>query len=85
VPQRSRSDRTPKRPECAAVISAVLTIGRILKISITAEGIETDQQFEALRTAGVNMAQGYLFGKPRPGSELNFGSCGEDRAAEAAA
>ncbi len=70
-----------KRAECAAVISAVLTLGRILEISITAEGIETEQQFEALRAAGVNMAQGYLFGKACPGPELNFGQFAKGSAA----
>jgi EAL domain-containing protein (putative c-di-GMP-specific phosphodiesterase class I) len=37
-----------------------------------AEGIETKQQFELLRAAGVNFVQGYLFGRPLPLSELDF-------------
>ncbi len=74
-----------KRAECAAVISSVLTIGRILDISVTAEGVETEQQFTVLRAAGVNTVQGYLFGKPCPGSQLDFGHCGGDQLAEAVA
>jgi EAL domain-containing protein (putative c-di-GMP-specific phosphodiesterase class I) len=37
-----------------------------------AEGIETVQQFEILRASGVQFAQGYLFGRPCPASELDF-------------
>ena len=74
-----------KRAECAAVISSVLTIGRILDISVTAEGVETEQQFTALRAAGVNTVQGYLFGRPCPGSQLDFGHYGGDQLAEAVA
>jgi EAL domain-containing protein (putative c-di-GMP-specific phosphodiesterase class I) len=35
-------------------------------MSVTAEGCETSEQFERLRTLGVNFAQGYLLGRPRP-------------------
>jgi EAL domain-containing protein (putative c-di-GMP-specific phosphodiesterase class I) len=38
----------------------------------TVEGIETEQQFEYMRKAGVNLAQGYLFSRPVPISELDF-------------
>jgi c-di-GMP-related signal transduction protein len=36
----------------------------------TAEGVETAEQFERLRTLGVNFAQGYLLGRPAPLGEL---------------
>jgi EAL domain-containing protein (putative c-di-GMP-specific phosphodiesterase class I) len=39
---------------------------------VTAEGVETREQFELLRAAGVNQVQGYLFGRPSPVGELNF-------------
>jgi EAL domain-containing protein (putative c-di-GMP-specific phosphodiesterase class I) len=35
-----------------------------------AEGIETEQQFDLLRAAGVTFGQGYLLGKPRAVTEL---------------
>ena len=37
---------------------------------VTAEGVETREQFELLRTLGVNFAQGYLLGRPVPIGEL---------------
>ena len=36
------------------------------------EGIETEQQLEYMRQAGVELAQGYLFSRPVPASELDF-------------
>jgi len=50
----------------------VLALGAGLDLPTVAEGIETVQQFEILRASGVQFAQGYLFGKPCPASELDF-------------
>jgi diguanylate cyclase (GGDEF)-like protein len=60
------------RSDCDAVISSVLTLARGLSISITAEGVETDEQFALLRNAGVDFLQGYLFGRPVPLGKLQF-------------
>ena len=35
-------------------------------MSVTAEGVETHEQFEESENAGVNFAQGYLLGRPMP-------------------
>jgi EAL domain-containing protein (putative c-di-GMP-specific phosphodiesterase class I) len=63
----------------------VQALGLGLDILTTAEGVETEQQFEMLRAAGVNLIQGYLFGRPCPASELSFAEVDEDRAMESAA
>jgi diguanylate cyclase (GGDEF)-like protein len=60
------------RSDCDAVISSVLTLARGLNISVTAEGVETDEQFALLRSAGVDLLQGYLFGRPVPLDQLQF-------------
>jgi diguanylate cyclase (GGDEF)-like protein len=54
----------------SAIISSVVTLARGLDMSVTAEGVETREQFEMLRTLGVNFAQGYLLGRPAPLAEL---------------
>jgi diguanylate cyclase (GGDEF)-like protein len=69
---RSFTEGMGKRSDCDAVISSVLTLARGLNISITAEGVETDEQFALLRSAGVDLLQGYLFGKPVPMGQLQF-------------
>ena len=63
----------PNRADCAAIVSAVTSLGRSLQIDTTAEGVETAEQFTLLQAAGCTQAQGYLFSKPKPVAELNFG------------
>jgi len=55
-----------------AIVGAVIGLARGLDMATTAEGIESEQQFEIMRIAGVTLAQGYLFGRPCPKSELRF-------------
>jgi predicted signal transduction protein with EAL and GGDEF domain len=47
-----------------AVVQAIVALGRALGLSITAEGVETEQQRVLLRLAGCDEMQGYLLGKP---------------------
>jgi diguanylate cyclase (GGDEF)-like protein len=61
-----------KRSDCAAIVSSIISLGRGLGIQTMAEGVETEQQFERLRTAGVDYCQGYLFGRPVPAPALDF-------------
>jgi diguanylate cyclase (GGDEF)-like protein len=63
----------PNRADCAAIVSAVTSLGRSLQIDTTAEGVETAEQFTLLQAAGCTQAQGYLFSKPKLVGELNFG------------
>jgi diguanylate cyclase (GGDEF)-like protein len=57
---------------CKASVASVLTLARHLDMVVTAEGVETKQQFQLLRAAGVHQVQGYFFARPSPVSELNF-------------
>jgi diguanylate cyclase (GGDEF)-like protein len=61
-----------ERRDYAAVVSSVLALAQGLDKLTTVEGIETEQQFEYMRQAGVDLAQGYLFSRPVPVSELDF-------------
>jgi diguanylate cyclase (GGDEF)-like protein len=62
----------PHRPDCGAIICAMMTLGQSLDIITTAEGVETWEQLKLLRAAGCSQAQGYLFGRPRPAPDLDF-------------
>jgi len=59
------------RIDCKAVVSAVLTLAKGLGKITTAEGVETTEQFEFLRASGVDLVQGYLFGRPMPVARFN--------------
>ena len=63
-----------ERRDYAAVVSSVLALAKGLDKVTTVEGIETEEQFEYMRAAGVELAQGYLFGKPVPISEFGRAS-----------
>ena len=60
-----------KAPDAAAIVHAVVSLGRGLGMKVTAEGVETAEQHLFLRAAGVHSMQGYRFGKPGPASEIN--------------
>jgi EAL domain-containing protein (putative c-di-GMP-specific phosphodiesterase class I) len=72
---KSFTQNMTKRSECAAIISATLTLAQSLNIATTAEGVETADQYRILRLAGVTSLQGYLFKRPVPAEEIEFGTC----------
>ncbi|MFQ5689898.1 MAG: EAL domain-containing protein [Gemmatimonadota bacterium] len=49
-----------------AIVQTVLTLARTLKLTVTAEGIETEAQAEKLRAMGCDMGQGFYLGRPAP-------------------
>lgn len=57
-------------PTNAAIVSTILAMGHNLKLSVTAEGVETKEQYEALRDKGCDVIQGYYFSKPLPKNEF---------------
>jgi EAL domain-containing protein (putative c-di-GMP-specific phosphodiesterase class I) len=56
--------------EAAAIVHAVVSLGRGLGMKVTAEGVETAEQQLFLRAAGVHAMQGYRFGRPVPAEEV---------------
>ncbi len=49
-----------------AMIRAVVAMADSLGIAVTAEGTETESEYELIRRLGCSQAQGYLFGHPVP-------------------
>jgi diguanylate cyclase (GGDEF)-like protein len=58
------------RTDCITIVRAVTTLGHDLGIAITAEGVETEQQLDALERAGCTEVQGYLFSPPVAGGAV---------------
>jgi diguanylate cyclase (GGDEF)-like protein len=69
---RSFVHELSKNADCAAIVSAVASLGRDMRIGTVAEGVETEDQLILVRAAGCTHAQGYLFGRPCPAAELVF-------------
>ncbi|MGD8107882.1 EAL domain-containing protein [Pantoea sp. FN0302] len=57
--------------EALAIIRAITGMSRSLDIQITAEGVESREQFDKLKEEGCTLFQGYFFGRPQP-SELRL-------------
>ena len=54
------------------IVQSILLLGTALGIEVVAEGVETPAQAEALRRLGGRHAQGFLFARPVPASELKL-------------
>ncbi len=55
-----------QNPRDDAIVRAVITLGTSLDMTVVAEGVETEAQSAALRSAGCPLAQGFLFSRPLP-------------------
>jgi len=52
------------------IVRAIVGLGRNLGLGLIAEGVETEAQLAVIRTLGCQLAQGYLFSKPKPAAEI---------------
>ena len=59
-----------KAADAAAIVHAVVSLGRGLGMKVTAEGVETAEQQLFLRAAGVHSMQGFRFGRPVSAAEI---------------
>lgn len=50
----------------AAIVETIIAMAEHLELTVIAEGVETNEQFEWLRERGCRFFQGYLFGRPGP-------------------
>jgi EAL domain-containing protein (putative c-di-GMP-specific phosphodiesterase class I) len=55
-----------KNPQSAAIVRAMIGLGRALSLPVTAEGVETDAQLAFLAAEFCTEIQGFLIGKPLP-------------------
>jgi diguanylate cyclase (GGDEF)-like protein/PAS domain S-box-containing protein len=56
-------------PDDAAIVAAIITMARSLKLTVVAEAVETEEQLSLLRSLQCDQMQGYLFSRPLPADE----------------
>jgi diguanylate cyclase (GGDEF)-like protein/PAS domain S-box-containing protein len=56
--------------DAQAIIRSIVSLGQGLGVTITAEGVETEDELSCLRAEGCHEAQGFLFSKARPHDEI---------------
>ncbi|TGE01293.1 putative bifunctional diguanylate cyclase/phosphodiesterase [Methylobacterium nonmethylotrophicum] len=59
-----------EKDEAAAIVHVVAELGRTLRITTTAEGVETPEQLARLRASGFSEVQGYLLSRPLPAAAV---------------
>ena len=62
-----------------AIVRAVIGLCSSLGIVTTAEGVETEEQVDRLRSEGCNQLQGFIFGRPMPVADVHRLLGGPDR------
>ena len=55
----------------ACIVNAIVAMAHGLKLEIVAEGVETDEQLEYLRSLGCHQVQGFFYGPARPAVEIS--------------
>jgi diguanylate cyclase (GGDEF)-like protein/PAS domain S-box-containing protein len=59
-----------KDPEDAAIVGAIISMARNLKLKVIAEGVETSEQLAFLRKHHCDEIQGYYFSRPLPAADI---------------
>src|SRR5207237_9639597 len=52
--------------DARAIVAAIVTLGRAIGLTVSAEGVETQAQKDIMLAAGCDQLQGFLFGAPQP-------------------
>jgi diguanylate cyclase (GGDEF)-like protein/PAS domain S-box-containing protein len=60
----------PENTENAALVEAIISMGRALGLAVVAEGVETAEQRDFLAARGCRYGQGYLFGRAMSADEF---------------
>ncbi|MES2819468.1 MAG: EAL domain-containing protein [Pseudomonadota bacterium] len=67
---RSFVDGLPEGEQDAQIAMAIIAMAHSLKLSVIAEGVESQAQLDFLREHGCDEVQGYLLGRPMPAHQL---------------
>ena len=51
-------------PAMQAIVKTIIALGKSLDVTVTAEGVESEEQAAMLREFGCPQVQGFLYGQP---------------------
>jgi len=57
-------------PDDKAIVNAIVTMAHNLKLTVVAEGVETEKQLSFLNSSGCDEIQGFLLGIPLPSPDF---------------
>ncbi|MEF2552985.1 bifunctional diguanylate cyclase/phosphodiesterase [Aurantimonas sp. A2-1-M11] len=57
-------------PNVPQILDTIVSMAHHMKMKVTAEGIETQEQVDLLKSLGCDQLQGYFFGKPMPAERV---------------
>ncbi|WP_027214560.1 putative bifunctional diguanylate cyclase/phosphodiesterase [Burkholderia sp. WSM2232] len=69
----------PHDKDCAAIADALVRMAHACAMSVTAEGVETEEQASLLREMGCDFLQGFLFGRPGSAADCSGKLSGASR------
>jgi EAL domain-containing protein (putative c-di-GMP-specific phosphodiesterase class I) len=69
---RSFIDEIGHSDDSKLILASIIQLGLDLKMTITAEGVETLEQHRWLRSSGCHQLQGYLFSRPLTAEQLKL-------------
>lgn len=61
---KSFIDKINTNESSTQYVAAIISMGHILGLDVISEGVEEDEQLEALRSIGCDYVQGYIWGRP---------------------
>jgi len=64
------ADVTVPDSKSREILATIVALGKVLNLTITAEGVETEAQAEVLRELKCDLVQGYLFGRPQRSTDV---------------
>jgi diguanylate cyclase (GGDEF)-like protein len=60
----------PRLKQDTAIVRAIVELAHALELHVTAEGVETAEQHDALQALGCDSMQGFLFARPMPAEAM---------------
>ncbi|OWF82191.1 diguanylate cyclase [Yersinia rohdei] len=69
---KSFTDELAESPEGLSIVEGIINLGHALSMTVTAEGVETEEQLTCLQTLMCDEVQGYFLGKPMKLDDLSI-------------